>query len=128
MHHLSMQDPTDLEALFSAVSGAKSSAGTEEKIAEFDFAKAPVRKNSFWVMQLMGMGFQDKVGGDYRDEYFSGSTPVFSIIICKMILSPVGVADASDPPNLPQTTIESSSLYKKWHLPVCHHPTSYSST
>ena len=82
MHHLSMQDPADVEALLSAVSGSKDPAGTEDKIANFDFTKAPVRKNSFWVIQLSAMGFQGIDEKDYRDEYFPGSTPVFSIIIC----------------------------------------------
>lgn len=78
MHHLAMQDPADVDALLSAVAGSKAS-GSEDN---FDFTKAPVRKNSFWVMQLSSMGFQGKDETDYREEYFSGSTPVFSIIIC----------------------------------------------
>ena len=82
MHHLSMQDPADVEALLSAVSGSKDSDGVEDKVTKFDFTTAPVRKNSFWVMQLSSMGFQGKDETDYRDEYFPGSTPVFSIIIC----------------------------------------------
>ncbi|TFY57948.1 hypothetical protein EVJ58_g6718 [Rhodofomes roseus] len=78
MHHLSMQDPADVEALFSAATGSKPS---EDQLSDFDYKSVPVRRDSFWVMQLTPMGFQGEDTKDYRDEYFPGSKPVFSVII-----------------------------------------------
>lgn len=78
MHHLSTQDPADVEALLSAVAGSKTS---DDRLSTFNYKKVPVRKNSSWVMQLSPMGFQGKDPQDYRDEYFPGSTPVFSVFI-----------------------------------------------
>lgn len=79
MRHLSTQDPSTVEALMSAVGSAESARQVD--LAAFDYAALRVKKDAFWVVQLLHMGFQDK-SGRAADEYFPGSEPVFQIMIC----------------------------------------------
>ncbi|KAI0357870.1 hypothetical protein OH77DRAFT_1422004 [Trametes cingulata] len=78
MRHLATQDPSTVEALMNAVSNAD--ASREVDIATFDYTSVPVKKDSFWVVQMLHTGFQDR-NGRFEDEYFPGSEPAFQIII-----------------------------------------------
>ncbi|KAH9831777.1 uncharacterized protein C8Q71DRAFT_780277 [Rhodofomes roseus] len=113
MHHLSMQDPADVEALFSAATGSKPS---EDQLSDFDYKSVPVRRDSFWVMQLTPMGFQGEDTKDYRDEYFPGSKPVFSVIIYDDRTS--YLAQEMAPPGMPSSDFLINVLKKAIAAPL----------
>lgn len=79
MRHLATQDPSTVDALLNAVGNAESSRNVD--LSTFEYASVPVKKEAFWVVQLLHMGYQDK-NGRGSDDYFPGSEPVFQIMIC----------------------------------------------
>ena len=84
MRHLSTQDPTVLEALMNAVSDTNERNRVD--LSAFNYASLHVEQDSFWVVQLTHMGFGDPSTGRVSDSQFSGSLPVFQIIVCAFLL------------------------------------------
>ncbi|KAH9831784.1 uncharacterized protein C8Q71DRAFT_714832 [Rhodofomes roseus] len=76
--HMSSLDPAEMQVIASTLEGLEPS---DEQLSAFDYAKAPMRRNSYWVMQLIPMWFQGEDPKERRDEYFPGSTPVYDISI-----------------------------------------------
>ncbi|CCM05405.1 uncharacterized protein FIBRA_07621 [Fibroporia radiculosa] len=97
MNHLATQDLDSLEALLASVSGMSPSA---DQLERFDYTTAPVRRDSFWVVQLTPMGFLG------QDGHSPGSQPIFSITIYDDIL--FGAEEPTAWPAIFRLRIESS--------------------
>ena len=54
----------------------------DAKLDTFDYSKVPVKRNSFWVVQLMHMGFVDSQQR-VHETYVPGTQPIFQLIICE---------------------------------------------
>lgn len=78
MRHLSTKDPAIIEQLLSAMDKETDSVDLEK----FDYTKVPVKKNSFWIMQLMPDGFVSPDKTKVSEKYVPGYKPNFSLIIC----------------------------------------------
>ncbi|TFY61675.1 hypothetical protein EVJ58_g4370 [Rhodofomes roseus] len=75
---MSSLDPAEMQVIASTLEGLEPS---DEQLSAFDYAKASMRRDSYWVMQLIPMWFQGEDPKERRDEYFPGSTPVYDISI-----------------------------------------------
>ena len=76
-------DPTALQHLIEGVNSQKT-----PDLSGFDFSTVRVKKESFWVLQLMNMGYEDR-NGKVTEEYVDGSQPVFQVIICRGVSEPL---------------------------------------
>ncbi|KAI0363201.1 hypothetical protein BV20DRAFT_1031704 [Pilatotrama ljubarskyi] len=114
MRHLATQDPSMVEALLDAVSNAQASRQVD--LATFDYASVPIKKDSFWVVQLLHMGFQDR-NGRAADEYFPGSEPAFQIMIYDDKNS-YRAAEMNPEPGLPSSEFVLRSIKKAIASPV----------
>ncbi|KAI0795564.1 hypothetical protein C8Q75DRAFT_803434 [Abortiporus biennis] len=74
---MNSQDPAKLEALVNTMESFSTSGPNLET---FDFNRIPVKKESFWVLQMTHSAFQG-ADGKTSERYFEGSQPVFQIII-----------------------------------------------
>ena len=80
MRHLSRQDPDTVNSLLNAVENAQESSKVD--LATFNYSGLRIDAKSFWVVQLVHMGYQDR-NGRVSDEELPGSQPTFQIVICK---------------------------------------------
>lgn len=80
LRHVTSHMGNDPEALRHLVDGLNSIEKPD--ISKFDFSAVRVKKESFWVLQIMHMGFQDR-NGKVSEEYFDGAQPIFQVVVCK---------------------------------------------
>ncbi|KAL4247543.1 hypothetical protein ABKN59_007345 [Abortiporus biennis] len=107
---MNSQDPAKLEALVNTMESFSTSGPNLET---FDFNRIPVKKESFWVLQMTHSAFQG-ADGKTSERYFEGSQPVFQIIIYDENAS-FRVCDNVPKPGLPSSDFFLNSI-KRWRL------------
>ncbi|TBU41481.1 hypothetical protein BD309DRAFT_965177 [Dichomitus squalens] len=115
MRHVSTQDPAMLDALMNAVS--QSNEQNQVDLTTFDYASLRVKRGSFWVIQLTHMGFGDPRTGRVFDNQFSGSLPMFQIIVYDERGS-YRVAEGTEKPGLPSSDFVLKAMQKAVANPI----------
>ncbi|CAL1709540.1 unnamed protein product [Somion occarium] len=109
--HLAGQDSLTIEALLSAIGTVNN-----PDITNFNFSSVPVKTESFWVLQLMPMGFQGQ-NGHFSEDYFDGGLPVFQIMIYDE-RSAHRVAEPTPEPGLPASNFLLTCIKKAIAAPM----------